>query len=555
MASKVLADDLFNNWVRGVMGLEYFQEGLQEFVGDKVLQCRDKAVHQILLPLQLQQCNQCTSHNLSPEHLNSKKACSRSTCNQKSPQNCFGSKPGGRRKCPNGVCSKFYDAIIDDHVFNDPLWKNTDPSTWCSDPHGWGYGKCFQTTKSPGTSAKDTDAAGLLSIIINNKSMHNFVSGMNPLTASWFHMARDIRNKILHSSKLEVDEATLCSYLDVFITVLQDPKCLLNDNASKNAVDKLTQLKNNTIHITQGDTVSLLENRNKALTELDERTAESLRKLDEKAFAVWYDLKEDVVKLTKKALTEVEIAGTSVKETLSVEKNEGISDINIARASAERDIARKINHGLSDINTARAHSKEDIVEMTNDCLFEIKKAETEVLQNIMSERRLYIDEQKSDDIADFQTSVTQIKQDALSAIAKAVEKTGKEESVSWSAWTESLLKNGLRKFRCKAENSRPILDSKVIHAKQDHQENVTFNEQNPQHNPATQHNQEGAQQGTKQDVTHGLFADWISTLHGISNRCREESWKLFAGSLNIEYKTNTQNSRAWFTKRKRCKAV
>jgi hypothetical protein len=189
MESEELDSDLFANWVRGSKGLEYLQEGLQEFVGEKVLQCRDNTLKKIILTLPSgspQQCNQCTENNLSPDHFNSTKACSRRTCYQNRPTNCFGSRPVGRRKCPDGICSKFYDAIIDEHVFKDPLWKNTDPSTWCSDPQGWSYAKCFQTTKGPGTSAKDTDAAGLLSIIINNRSIQNFVTSINPTSS--FHL-------------------------------------------------------------------------------------------------------------------------------------------------------------------------------------------------------------------------------------------------------------------------------------------------------------------------------------------------------------------------------
>ncbi|XP_060590372.1 uncharacterized protein LOC132745456 [Ruditapes philippinarum] len=245
MESENQDKDLFKNWVRGSKGLEYLKEGLQEFVGEKVLQCRDNTLQKIILTLpsgSSQQCNQCTENNLSPEHFNSTKACNRWTCSQKTSNNCFGSKPVGRRKCPDGICSKFYDAIIDEHAFKDPLWKNTDPSTWCTDPNGWSYAKCFQTTKGPGTSAKDTDAAGLLSIIINNKSIQNFVTMFNPDTTSSFHTARDIRNEILHRSKLEIDETTVCSYLDAFIVVLQDPKCLINEEASKKAVNKLTQV-------------------------------------------------------------------------------------------------------------------------------------------------------------------------------------------------------------------------------------------------------------------------------------------------------------------------
>ncbi|XP_060595657.1 uncharacterized protein LOC132749778 [Ruditapes philippinarum] len=408
MGSEELDSDLFTNWVRGSKGLEYLQEGLQEFVGEKVLQCRDNTLQKIILTLPSgspQQCNQCTSHNLSPDHFNTTKACSRRTCTQKSPTNCFGSRPVGRRKCPGSICSKFYDSIIHEHVFEDPLWKNTDPSTWCSDPGGWSYAKCFQTTKGPGTSAKDTDAAGLLSIIINNKQMQNFVSSINPYNNTRsFHIARDIRNEILHSSKLEIDETTVCSYLDAFIVVLQhvqDPNGLINDKASKEAVLKLTQLRNNTIHISQGDTVTLLENRNKALTELDERTAESLRKLDEKALAVRNTLRLDVDKFKNSVLVDVGNAGTSVKQTLMAQitiagkqgiqdiagkTTDGICKINTAGKQAIQDIGGNTTDGISKINTAGDQALQDIAGNTNDCISKINKAGNQAKSDIVGQK-------------------------------------------------------------------------------------------------------------------------------------------------------------------------
>ncbi|XP_060601945.1 uncharacterized protein LOC132755155 [Ruditapes philippinarum] len=435
MESEELDSDLFTNWVRGSKGLEYLQEGLQEFVGEKVLQCRDNTLQKIILTLPSgspQQCNQCTSHNLSPDHFNTTKACNRRTCTQKNPTNCFGSRPVGRRKCPDGICSKFYDSIIDEHVFKDPLWKNTDPSTWCSDPNGWSYAKCFQTTKGPGTSAKGTDAAGLLSIIINNTSMQNFVTSINPHNnTSSFHLARDIRNKILHSSKLEIDATTVCSYLDAFIVVLQDPKCLINDEASKKAVHKLTQLRNNTIHISQGDTVSLLVNRNKALTELDERTAESLRKLDEKALAVRNTLKKDVDEFKNAALVDVENVGTSVKQTI-------VAEVTAAGDQALQDIAGNTTDGISKINTAGKQALQDI-----------------------SEAKCDIDGQKSEAISDIYNA----KDDVLSAITKAGKEAKAEVLMGASAASsdisghavtrKSLFQKGLMKLKNVFSSSSP----------------------------------------------------------------------------------------------------
>ncbi|XP_060608034.1 uncharacterized protein LOC132760141 [Ruditapes philippinarum] len=428
MESEELDSDLFTNWVRGSKGLEYLQEGLQEFVGEKILQCRDNTLQNIKRTLPStspQQCNQCTPRNLYPEHNNTTNACSRNTCRQRNPANCFGSKPRGRRKCPYGICSKLYDAIIDEHVFEDPLWKNTDPSTWCSDPQGWSYAKCFQTTKGPGTSAKDTDAAGLLSIIINNRSIQNFVTSINPTSS--FHLARDFRNEIMHSSRLEIDETTLCTYLDAFINVLQDPKYLINDEASKNAVHKLTQLKNNTIHISQGDKVTLLQMRHKALTELDDKTAESLRNLDEKAFAV----QQDVNAVKDAALADVKSAGASVKESFIVEKKVAIFDITTAKKQGVQDIAGKITDGISEITTAGEQAKHDIAGKTSEGLSEINTAGEQAKQDIAGKT--------SEGLSEINTAGEQAKQDIAKKTSDGLSEinTAGEQAKQDFAWKTS----------------------------------------------------------------------------------------------------------------------
>ncbi|XP_053379346.1 uncharacterized protein LOC123527475 isoform X2 [Mercenaria mercenaria] len=210
MADEDFDKDLYKNWVRGAKGLEYLQEGLQDFVGDKVQQCRNQSLQNItdVLPTEsAHQCNECTAENLLPEHAKKKKACNRSTCLETSPNNCFGSKPNGRRKCPNGICSQLYDKIILEHSSRDPLWKNTDPSTWCSDPLGWSYGKCFQTTSGPGISASTTDAAGLLSILINNITLQNAWLACNDMSSKTTCPFNRLKNQQFNIS--QIDETKL----------------------------------------------------------------------------------------------------------------------------------------------------------------------------------------------------------------------------------------------------------------------------------------------------------------------------------------------------------
>ncbi|XP_053379888.1 uncharacterized protein LOC123563855 [Mercenaria mercenaria] len=383
MADEDLQKDLYKNWVRGAKGLEYLKEGLQAFVEDKVQHCRDQFLQKVthVLPTgSTHQCNQCTSQNLLPKHAK-KNACNRNTCTEKIPKNCFGSKPNGRRKCPNGICSKLYDEIVLDHSSRDPLWKNTDPSTWCSDPLGWSFGKCFQTTTGPGISASTTDAPGLLSILINNLTIQNNWLACNDMSSKItcpFNRARDIRNAILHSPKLELDEPTLGYYIDTFITVLQDAKCLLNCNGSKQAVDKLLQLKNQQINISQEDETRLVQRRKEALSELEERTAEGLRDIDNKTATAISTIKYDV----DIALSDIEQTKARVKLNVIEEKQNALSDIEEAKRGAEQDFKENTKTALSELEEAKERSAKDVKESKKGALSELEEAKKGAEQDI-----------------------------------------------------------------------------------------------------------------------------------------------------------------------------
>jgi hypothetical protein len=197
------------------------------------------------------------------------------------------------------------------------------------------------------------------------------------------------------------------------------------------------QLRNNTIHISQGDTVSLLVNRNKALTELDERTAESLRKLDEKALAVRNTLKKDVDEFKNAALVDVENVGTSVKQTI-------VAEVTAAGDQTLQDIAGNTTDGISKINTAGKQALQDI-----------------------SEAKCDIDGQKSEAISD----IFNAKDDVLSAITKAGKEAKAEVLMGASAASsgisghavtrKSLFQKGLMKLKNVFSSSSPKSKVKV----------------------------------------------------------------------------------------------
>ncbi|XP_045169468.2 uncharacterized protein LOC123532160 isoform X2 [Mercenaria mercenaria] len=158
-----LRNPLYRNWVRATLGLKYLQQGLAGFVSNLSDQRHQSHLYSYrkVTGSPAHSCTECTADNLLPEH-------PRKTCIQRYRCKCFCNSPAGRRSCPNNFCSRFYDLIVLDHDERNPVWTNTDPSCWYSEH--WSFARCFLATAgySDKRSAEDTDAAGLLSILINN---------------------------------------------------------------------------------------------------------------------------------------------------------------------------------------------------------------------------------------------------------------------------------------------------------------------------------------------------------------------------------------------------
>ncbi|XP_060573067.1 uncharacterized protein CXorf38 homolog [Ruditapes philippinarum] len=186
---------------------------------------------------------------------------------------------------PFAICSKMYDCIVCDHFFTDPLWSNTDPRKWCSDP--WSIAKAYQSTIGQNTSAKDTDASGLLSIIINDttftdKLRHPVKRGIDPEN-NIYCKARTARNDILHSPKMKLDEAKMLEYIDLFSDVLKDIKGLLEQDKAMRAYKALEQLKSADIHISSEDENKIRKLRENAINDIELEKQNALTAIKEAA--------------------------------------------------------------------------------------------------------------------------------------------------------------------------------------------------------------------------------------------------------------------------------
>ena len=150
----------FKNYVRGMKGLEYLQQGLAPFVDHEFAINHTIFMQGLKVNLHAQPPCKCTLNNILPDHTGG-------PCVRQIPQKCYCFKPSRkRRKCPNGICSKMIDFIVQEHAYTSPSLKYSDMSEWAT--NHWSIAKCYTSdTKCEMDSARSTDESGLLNIMIN----------------------------------------------------------------------------------------------------------------------------------------------------------------------------------------------------------------------------------------------------------------------------------------------------------------------------------------------------------------------------------------------------
>ncbi|XP_053385786.1 uncharacterized protein LOC123539421 [Mercenaria mercenaria] len=271
--------DSYRNWVRGSVGLGYLQEGLQVFA-ETIVQTEHRNILQ-----RIGKCGKCSIESIMPAHAK------QGHCIQKNRRRCNCTKKGNIY-C--AVCSKTYDEIIIQHRFIDPNWE-IDSAGLFSDH--WQFAKCFMTTtkKESNNTAAETDAACLLSIIINGNffqaELDTIIDGENDI----FSQAKKVRNAILHSSKLELTEDEVTEYLKTMIDVLQDRKVLMNDKAAQTAVTKITYIMNTKFVITTGIEKSAIESAQRSIKGTGELCENGLKELTSQSLAEISRAKEDAI--------------------------------------------------------------------------------------------------------------------------------------------------------------------------------------------------------------------------------------------------------------------
>ncbi|XP_060586933.1 antiviral innate immune response receptor RIG-I-like [Ruditapes philippinarum] len=342
----------YKNWVRAAKGLEYLQQGLAPFVSTEITENVTTFFERLRLASGQVNCNQCNKANLFADHPGG-------ICISRYKNKCYCNiQINNRRLCPNGVCSKLYHFIVQEHRSNDPLWRNSDIAKWCSDV--WFVAKCFMTCCSTGNSAQSTDAAGLLSIVVNAKFFQPRLTCRIDPGKDDFSKARNARNEILHKAEIKLSEQELFHYIDLFVAVLHDPKTLLKDKNAQDAVKKLLKLKDNQIHISMGEKKKILLDTEEALIALktigEEKAIGNISTTKDVSIQCIKDKKVEVLDDLEKVKADV-ISGSEIEQKI-IKTVEDVAVID-ERLKHVEEYLENINNQEIDRCISRSHSKDE----------------------------------------------------------------------------------------------------------------------------------------------------------------------------------------------------
>ncbi|XP_053386843.1 uncharacterized protein LOC123563372 isoform X4 [Mercenaria mercenaria] len=396
---KQLRNPKYRSWVKSGLGLKYLKEGLEQFTVDVL----DEQHLAILMTVRkasksmATSCNQCQVNSLLPNH-----ARTRSNHCPLGVNDCNCRQPKGKRTCPNDICGAIYEEVIHLHGSTPPApyWRNTDATLWCSNP--WEIGKCF--INAPGyahtRSASETDCAGLLHIIVNNKGFHSHlqcdINGSDILCKT-----RQYRNEILHSASMELENETAGNYIDDMIAVLQDAKELCSRAESVEAVKKLTELKTKDFIVSTENEMEIFQEMRKALAK---ETDESLEKIESTTTGRVSTIQEkfrdvdDAIQRTKaQTLDEIQASHHDLlnKHTLSldVKATECLENIESSVRIQENRIIQSMKTAESDLTISKVEAIKEMKNIQSDLLnkhMEELGKKVEEINQTLSQKQLSI---------------------------------------------------------------------------------------------------------------------------------------------------------------------
>ncbi|XP_045163453.2 uncharacterized protein LOC123527829 [Mercenaria mercenaria] len=346
--SRKLTESKYHNWVKASLAVLFTKEGIQPFVHDEIEQFQQKCLTDICsnngLPVGTT-CSSCYTENIIVCPTNRICNAGRGKCsfhrNAATRYNPVG--------CPNIVCNNFKTEIQNAHRYNGPSYRNTDATQWNSNP--WEVAKCFMPPDGykDVASAADTDFNGIISVIANHKGFQKKTQANLDDKNNIFEHGRQIGKTVRHSPKLEVDDADLQLYFRYLKDLLSDPGHLGSDRYAQSAIQKLTQLQNNTLVIRSDDVRRVLEEVAKAIQDKIKNEMDKLKKIAE----------EEKLKLITDSVhaikSQEDMSVSDLKQSLSDALNEierkTQQSVDIIRTETEQQkttASRKIESGVED---------------------------------------------------------------------------------------------------------------------------------------------------------------------------------------------------------------
>ncbi|XP_045192418.2 uncharacterized protein LOC123548871 [Mercenaria mercenaria] len=325
---------LYRNWVKGGLAYKYLKDGIENFADEAVQQEHTRLLQ--LVKYNPRNVCTCSLQTLKPKHGRVKdRRTGKAQCQWSQTRcNCLFANT---QACPENICDEMFDEILRCHGSTPPApnWKNTHLSDWCS--NSWEVAKCF--INAPGyldkKTASDIDITGLLHVFINNKMLHSHLA-CHINGSDVFYKALRGRNKIFHSSSMELMKNELIEITDGIKALLEDQKELKAKLDSQKAVKNLEQLMRDDICITTQneaevfrEAMNSINKRTEELNELIRNTTLDIKSqsenasntLDEKAQQIFdgplQSLEKKYDQLCKK-VKHLEIDTTKIKIDLSL---------------------------------------------------------------------------------------------------------------------------------------------------------------------------------------------------------------------------------------------
>ncbi|XP_053378905.1 uncharacterized protein LOC128548361 [Mercenaria mercenaria] len=348
MASSLpmIQDKEFVNWLKGALALLFAKQGFDDFVSDEMTQFQKDMLASIFKKKALPAgtvCNSCTTENVlacpTPNF------CSKGRCKL---HDTGQSDKQPNQPCPNGLCQDMRESIRREHRYDGSSWKNTNASRWSND--AFEIAKCYMPPDgySGVTRLADTDFNGTLTVIINNKRFQNKMSAQLSQPNNVCTKAREAGRDIRHSADLNISETMLVQYIDTLIDLLSDAKYLATDQNAKDAVEKLKQLKSNTLTITTADITTVLDNA------IKDRQLDALKSIEKKTQSS-IQLMQDV----KALIADVKTLTVTSLDLIIAEKQSSIAEIKREAEKQKEEIAKT---GEKEKERIEKDIKEDLIE-------------------------------------------------------------------------------------------------------------------------------------------------------------------------------------------------